>query len=251
MIISHSPPAKPAQTSTTSRPIPSEPPRDQRFAAFLRSPPTAAGLPNDTAPAYNQSDDQAHATSFESMPLIAPVSIDLADGDAIWTTGGAHPDRADVLGPEEPDAAVNRINAGSGEMRPPVAVPGISLDGSAAPTVPRRGATSAAPPPVAVIGTRSARSPAQPTAPFERADAPRPVIRSAPSRAAGEPMAFALSASVSVHVHSDGAQPRVAVRGLKVEAADRGEIAGRIAKLMRAHGYDISERMIDFEGAGQ
>lgn len=259
MIISHSPPAKPAPASATPKPAPPEP-RERRFAALLQtaapaSTSTATGLSNDLAPAYNRSDDQAYATSFEAMPLIAPMSVALTDADTMPTTLGTPSGRAGVQergqGQGEPGAMLEHIEVDSGNLRPPVTALGTALSGSPAPATPPRSSNSIATPPVAVVEARPARSPAQPIAPFERTEASRAVTRNAPSRAAGEPIVFALGASISVHVHIDGAQPRVTVRGLRMEATDRGEIASRIAKLMRARGYEISEQMIDLEGTGR
>lgn len=45
-----------------------------------------------------------------------------------------------------------------------------------------------------------------------------------------------------------GSQPRVIVRGISVSGRERSELLAHIVKLMRSHGYAISEQSIDMEG---
>lgn len=60
--------------------------------------------------------------------------------------------------------------------------------------------------------------------------------------------AFDLGGGVAVYLAGEAANPRVLVRGARIDAEGRGEVVVRIVKLMRSHGFAVSEQAIEFEG---
>ena len=251
MIVSNSPPAKPAQNPETQKPIQRRLSTDSRFAVLLR-PNSVPGsdFVGEDAPAYNRSGDQSHATSFEAMPMVGAVSVDMGTPGSVQPVAASDTHRLDT---DQLDTSASPY----GSVRPASVAPTAanfdsSLRGPAMPViVPDGSPDNIGAPPVAVIGARSSGRATPAASTNEQAEVPRATIRRSPPSAVSEAIASALGAGVSVHFSTEGSQTRVAVRGLRMEAADRDEITGRIAKLMRAHGYAVSEDMIYFEGVGQ
>ena len=251
MIVSNSPPAKPAQNPATQKPIERRLSADSRFAVLLR-PNSAPGsdIASEDAPAYNRSGDQSHATSFAAMPMVGAVSVDMDTPGSVQPVAapGAHPLDTDQL-----HASANPYgDVGPANKAPTVADFNSPLRGPAMPVIVPDGSPNTSDvPPIAVNGARSSGRATPAASMNEQAEVPRATIRHSPPSAVSEAIASALGAGVSVHFSAEGSQTRVAVRGLRMEAVDRDEIAGRIAKLLRAHGYAVSNSEIYFEGVGQ
>lgn len=236
------------------------------FAALLTGPPLLPVSTASDARAIDPSRHPLHPTSFEALALIERVALDLSDAAAgdlveevqeeqdtgaaigVMAIGAVPIDAAAIGGFFLPISAVVARPAGSSpnSVSPPPQV---------APQALPRVAPQQAAPLNGSHGESPAASPLQVASAQGRetqsAEAPRATASAARPQAAVDAVVFALGAGITIHLGADEARPRVAVRGLRLDAADRGEAAGRIVKLMRAYGYDISEHMIDFEGVGQ
>jgi hypothetical protein len=248
MIVTKGPPALPsADLSGTNMPVAAVS-RGLDFAALLADPALLSSSATGNAPGRDSGLYPQHPASFEELALIEPVALDLADGTVGHLPG-------EVGEEQNPEAAIDAVAIGllldpigaaiakPAESSPDTAlVPPRAGPQYAAPSEGRNSALPAAGPlRVALAQGRETQG----------AAAPRAAASSARPQAAVDTIAFALGAGVTIHLGADEARPRVAVRGLRLDAADRGEAAGRIARLMRAYGYDVSEQMIDFEGVGQ
>lgn len=222
------------------------------FAALLADPLPLPVSTSGDARAVDPDHHPLHPTSFEALALIELVALDLADAAVVDPAGEAREE-------QDPGMAIDAVAIGglflpiSAVVAKPVgSLPNsVSAPLQVAPQVapqqaaPLSGGNSAAP---TAAPLRVALAQGRET---QSAGAPRPATSAARPQAVADAVAFALGAGVTVHLGADEARPRVAVRGLRLDAADRGEAAGRIVKLMRAYGYDVSEQMIDFEGVEQ
>lgn len=219
-----------------------------RFAALVgRHSFSGLLLASEVAPAYNRIGEQAHATSFEAMPMVAAIAMELQHTPAVLKTASS-----DIQHVSPDSFLLNETDEGRSPHRRTVI---SALDVAYGQTphwlgpeaiawrVVLRAATAL---PLTATGTRpSALAPAAISGP----DALCARGSRLPARKISDAIVMALGNGVSVHFHAQGSELRVTVRGLRLEAKDRGEIAGRVAKLMREHGHAVSEDMIHFEGA--
>lgn len=249
-------PPGPRATPRPDRSGPHGIPHDVQMSRHSFANLVAPSLParqDNAPPTFNRvrSGDDA-LVSFAAMPLVGPVSV--AGEGALVPSATARPDISATC---SPGFAADHAPAGSVTRTP-------SLDLSAIDRSPASATTGN----VAGHGAVLVRTAGLLTDPgkirtlFASAIAPAPaaqsraVTESAPLPSAPGSAGTRWSgdapgrAAIAVHIVGDAA-PRVVVRGIRTSDAERAEITGRIVRLMRSHGYAVSEQTIAIEGAGE
>lgn len=190
--------------------------------------------------AFNRTRSDGHGlTSFAAMPIVAPVATNgtvrsVASCSTPVTDPGSHADDCSV--PIALPPSISRVEIGTTSVGEKYA----STESMAVrPSTPASTGESAievvlyaAPQDINSSGTAAEADEARASEPDARATGGiRPPE----------------NARIAAYL-AGGSQLRVIVRGISVSGRERSELLAHIVKLMRSHGYAISEQSIDMEG---
>lgn len=204
-------------------------------------------LDSGPPPTFRQSRDGSdEPVSFAAMPLVAPASVEPVDEAEYGRTAEQELARPAASAPAALVGGMTDIDARGPTLQPCAPVPPRlarnEMMVEAVRAVEAQAVLEAgAPVPgshIAVLPSASGREvAADPTRRAKPAE-----IRSVQTLAT-----FDLGGGVTVHLAADPVYPRVLVRGAPGEAVTRSEITARIVRLMRGHGFAVSEASVEYQ----